>query len=274
MAQLRRPPANWRPALTSPVSSVPCQVDDETFNAQIEFAWAGDTARHVGTLVDRHLERIAREGIDNWPPERVDGVEQILRRGLQNLGVASSALKPPSQGERALRQTLADEHGAGRSPSTRRGRAYWPLTAHEETSRHYVIDCSSLDEDGVRWIIDQQDGEHLEGDRDAFLDQEQEGYREQIENYAEIIRLLEDRPIRLELDFLLFPDRRVGLRNERRGPMKISSISERLPTHRRTDRGLAGVPRLGPSGSGLPDPFLARGVTSIGGIRASATGIS
>ncbi len=210
LAQLQRLPANWRPALASPLSSVPSQADDEIFKAQIEFAWAGDTARHVGTLVHRHLERIARDGIDNWLPERVDGLEQTLQRGLQNLGVSSSELDAAvAKAKRALRQTLADEHGRWILADHAEGQCEWPLTAHEETSRHYVIDRSFVDEHGVRWIIDYKTGEHLEGDRDAFLDQEQERYREQIENYAGIIRLLEDRPIRLALYFPLFPDWRV-----------------------------------------------------------------
>jgi len=210
LAQLQRLPADWRPALAGAFSSLPGRTDDEISETQIEFAWAGDTARHVGTLVHRHLERIARDGIDNWPPEHVDKLEQTLRRGLQNLGVAGSELEGAIvKAKRALRQTLSDEHGRWILADHAEGRCEWPLTAHEETSRHYVIDRSFVDEHGVRWIIDYKTGEHLEGDRDAFLDQEQERYREQIENYARIVGLLEDRPIRLALYFPLFPDWRV-----------------------------------------------------------------
>jgi ATP-dependent exoDNAse (exonuclease V) beta subunit len=75
--------------------------------------------------------------------------------------------------------------------------------------RHYVIDRTFVDEQGVRWIVDYKTGEHLEGGRAAFLDQEQARYREQLETYARILRLLEDRPIRLALYFPLFPDWRV-----------------------------------------------------------------
>ena len=46
---------------------------------------------------------------------------------------------------------------------------------------------------------------HLEDGLEAFLDQEQERYREQLETYGRILRLLEDRPIRLALYFPLFP---------------------------------------------------------------------
>jgi ATP-dependent exoDNAse (exonuclease V) beta subunit len=69
-----------------------------------------------------------------------------------------------------------------------------------------VIDRSFVDADQVRWIVDYKTGEHLEGDRDAFLDQELERYRAQLETYARIVRELEVRPIRLALYFPLFAD--------------------------------------------------------------------
>ena len=114
-----------------------------------------------------------------------------------------------SKAQRALRQTLADEHGRWILAPHREAQCEWPLTLHDETSRHYVIDRTFVDEEGVRWIIDYKTGEHLEGDRAAFLDHEQERYREQLETYGRIVRLLEDRPIRLALYFPLFPDWRV-----------------------------------------------------------------
>ena len=83
------------------------------------------------------------------------------------------------------------------------------MTLHTETSRHYVIDRTFVDQDGTRWIVDYKTGEHLDGDREKFLHQEQARYREQLETYARILRLLEDRPIRLALYFPLFADWRV-----------------------------------------------------------------
>ena len=85
----------------------------------------------------------------------------------------------------------------------------WPLTVHDEVARHYVIDRTFVDEAGVRWIIDYKTGEHLDLDREAFLDQEQERYRGQLDNYARIVRRLESRPIRLALYFPLFAEWRV-----------------------------------------------------------------
>jgi len=206
---LRRLPADWQPAPSArPVESL--SGGEEETSVDIEFAWAGDTARHVGTLVHRHLERIATQGIEHWTADRVADLHAAVRRGLQNLGVDGSEIdRALDKTLRALRQTLADETGRWILGAHTEARCEWPLSVHDEVTRHYVIDRSFVDRDGTRWIIDYKTGEHLAGDRDAFLDQELERYRAQLENYARIVRLLEDRPIRLALYFPLFADWRV-----------------------------------------------------------------
>jgi len=206
---LLRLPADWQPALP-PSAGPPRTALDETIAPRIDFEWAGDTARHVGTLVHRHLERIAGEGVEHWTAERVATLQPQVRRGLSNLGVASAELDAATEKTlRALRQTLAHDTGRWILGAHAEARCEWPLTLYDETARHYVIDRSFVDADNVRWIIDYKTGEHLAGDRDAFLDQEQARYRTQLETYARIVNLLDDRPIRLALYFPLFADWRV-----------------------------------------------------------------
>ncbi len=210
LAPLQRLPADWRPALHAEMARSPTSPLLDSERSNIEFIWAGDTARHVGTLVHRHLERIASQGIDDWLPDHVATLSDPVRRGLQHLGVESDQLDlATDKALRALRQTLADDTGRWILRAHRDARCEWPLTLHDDVARHYVIDRSFIDDQGVRWIIDYKTGEHLEGDREAFLDQEQKRYREQLETYGRILRLLENRPIRLALYFPLFPDWRV-----------------------------------------------------------------
>ena len=202
--------ADWQPAPLAELTLQPPQDTDEQMAPPIEFDWAGDTARHVGTLVHRHLERIAVDGVDRWTVGRVDELAPTLRHGLHNLGVDRAELDAATdKALRALRQTLADETGRWILGPHAEARCEWPLTLHQDLTRHYFIDRTFVDHDGVRWIIDYKTGEHLAGDRDDFLDQEQARYREQLETYGRILRLLEDRPIRLALYFPLFADWRV-----------------------------------------------------------------
>ena len=55
----------------------------------------------------------------------------------------------------------------------------------------------------MRWIVDFKTGSHEGADRDAFLDREQDRYREQLERYAAFVRALDARPIRLGLYYPL-----------------------------------------------------------------------
>jgi ATP-dependent exoDNAse (exonuclease V) beta subunit len=210
LAPLQRLPADWQPALLTEMACAPTPRSSDGERSDIEFIWAGDTARHVGTVVHRHLERIASQGIDDWLPDRVATLSVPVRRGLRHLGVQSDQLELATDKTlRALRHTLADDTGRWILRAHRDARSEWPLTLHDNVARHFVIDRSFIDDQGVRWIIDYKTGEHLAGDREAFLDQEQARYREQLETYGRILRLLEDRPIRLALYFPLFPDWRV-----------------------------------------------------------------
>ena len=64
-----------------------------------------------------------------------------------------------------------------------------------------IIDRSFVAADGVRWIVDYKSGRHEGGDSRAFLDREQQRYREQLESYARLVSAMDPRPIRLGLYF-------------------------------------------------------------------------
>jgi ATP-dependent exoDNAse (exonuclease V) beta subunit len=174
----------------------------------VEFGWAGETARHVGTVVHRYLLRIAREGVAEWPAERVQALEPAFRRALAELGV------PPEREEEAvtrvreaLLRTLGDPRGR------------WLLSsAHREARSEYAlggvlpdgrlveirIDRTFVDENGTRWIVDYKTGTHEGGDLEGFLDRERERYAPQLERYALVMRALDPaRPIRFGLYFPL-----------------------------------------------------------------------
>ncbi len=210
LQELKRLPADWQVSFNSEPTAASAATASTEQPQAIEFSWAGDTARHVGTLVHRYLERIANEGLAHWPVERIDTMTATVRRGLSNLGVDAEELERATDKTlRALRQTLHDETGRWILGDHPEAACEWPLTVRAERIAHYVIDRTFVDDQGIRWIIDYKTGEHLEDDRDAFLDQELERYRAQLENYGQIVHLLEQRPIRLALYFPLFADWRV-----------------------------------------------------------------
>jgi hypothetical protein len=66
-----------------------------------------------------------------------------------------------------------------------------------------VVDRTFVDDAGVRWIVDYKTSAHEGAGLDAFLDNERERYRPQLERYARLLSALGPQPIRLGLYFPL-----------------------------------------------------------------------
>jgi ATP-dependent helicase/nuclease subunit A len=166
-----------------------------------------ETARHVGTVVHRELQRFARDG-DAWPGDDV-GHHAVQRRyaaELAELGVPHErrATAVEKVGE-AVRRTLEDPRGR------------WLLDAAHASAQSelaltgvvdgglvsVVIDRTFVDAAGVRWIVDYKTSSHEGAGLDEFLDNERERYRAQLERYAQLMQAVGDEPIRLGLYFPL-----------------------------------------------------------------------
>ncbi|HEU5282289.1 MAG TPA: UvrD-helicase domain-containing protein, partial [Burkholderiales bacterium] len=171
----------------------------------VEFSWASETARHVGTVVHRALQRIAQEGVANWSAPRVREMRGVFARDLLVLGVPASELDAAlDRVTRALVSTLDDP------------RARWILAPHPDAASelrltgvidgtvvNLAVDRTFVDERGIRWIVDYKTGAHEGGSLEAFLDREQERYRAQLERYARLLYGLDGRPVRVALYFPL-----------------------------------------------------------------------
>jgi ATP-dependent helicase/nuclease subunit A len=190
---LSRLPNGWqRPAAPAAPPIVVRALTRATTVADVEFDWASETARHVGTVVHRELQRLARNG--SALPD-----DEHERRALRHRYVAELAeLGVP--GERraaaaarvldALRRTVTDPRGrwlldpGHREASTELGLT--GLVGRDVVS--IVIDRTFVDADGVRWIVDYKTSVHEGADLEEFLDRERERYRPQLERYAALMR--------------------------------------------------------------------------------------
>jgi ATP-dependent exoDNAse (exonuclease V) beta subunit len=171
-----------------------------------EYAWVGETLRHVGTVVHRLLQRIADEGPARWDEARLAGSAAAIRQLLAAAGLRREEEDAAvADVMRAVANTLADERGR------------WLLSAqHHDARNEYalsrfeggrlvtgVIDRSFVDADGARWIIDYKTSRHTGADVDAFLIRERARYAPQLERYADMMRGLETRRVRVGLYFPL-----------------------------------------------------------------------
>ncbi len=203
---LCRLPADWRCPAPPPGVATPAAGPELPAGPLVEFDWAGETARHVGTVVHRwlehlgHLDPAARAAFD------IGRHRARSRHLLAEAGVAEAELDAATERVTdAVAGLLADPRGRWiLSPEHRGARSEYPLSGVVDgLVRRYIIDRTFIDADGTRWIIDYKTSRHEGGDLDAFLDREVERYRPQLEQYARLFTHLEDRPIRLGLYFPL-----------------------------------------------------------------------
>ena len=124
---------------------------------------------------------------------------------LAALGVSQEQLDRATERTiEAICRTLADDRGRWILSDHRDARCEYALTIREERGlRRLVIDRTFVDEAGVRWIVDYKSGYHRDPDREAFLQQEEERYRRQLQLYALALQELEGRETRTALYFPL-----------------------------------------------------------------------
>jgi ATP-dependent exoDNAse (exonuclease V) beta subunit len=213
---IRRVPAEWDVGqalgLRRPPRPPRCTASETQAFSGVEETW-----RQAGTILHRLLDRIAREGIDLWPPERVQALRPAINR-----------LLPDAASDRIVT-------GVTRAVTDERGR--WVLSEHAAARSEFeiagvldgvvyraTIDRTFVDGSGMRWIIDYKASEPAGQDLDSFLDNEQAKYRLQMERYAALFALMENRPVRLALYFPLLGGWREW------SPTGNHSVSTRLET--------------------------------------------
>ena len=189
-------------SLDSPAPSLPaaitCGHEGATDQAamlagEIDFEWVGNSARHVGSVVHGVLQTMAEDGLENWNDQRINASRTFFERDLARLGVTERDLSPSvDRVVRALINTLADTRGRWILQSRAGARSEWRLTGIvDDRIAHVAIDRTFIDEAGVRWIVDFKTGGHEGADIDAFLDNEQSRYRQQLETYAALVNAMQ-----------------------------------------------------------------------------------
>ncbi len=208
-ALLNRLPISWRlPAIPAPVMWDQGKALIEAVDAapRVEFEWAREVIRHVGTVVHWILQYIGRNGLEIWERDHAKKLQQVLAGRFAEEGVPPVQLKAAmARAEAALSRTLSDSRGR------------WILDQrHTDAHGEYavsgfingefvnvILDRTFVDDHGVRWIIDYKVSSHEGGGLQDFLDRERERYAPQLERYASLMGEMDTRPIRLGLYFPL-----------------------------------------------------------------------
>src|SRR5437868_10944788 len=136
----RLAPSFERPPLPASAQwSIPLEVLGEQ---QIEFAWVGETSRHVGTIVHHWLQQIAEHQLQGWNEARVDALTAGFARDLQRRGLQrKDAMTAAEQVANALKNALTDDRGRWLlGPHPEAATEYRLRLRHQGRVRTYVLD--------------------------------------------------------------------------------------------------------------------------------------
>ncbi len=184
--RLRRLPLDFR--ICAAPDSARWEGSDRALEAagQIEFSWVGESARHIGSVVHRWLQRIAEDEMKNWDRARVAGLRKAFRDELGMRGIPQAELDGAVERvTAALRNSLEDQRGSWLLGPQAQAQNEFRVTALiDGERRNLVIDRTFIDAQGRRRIVDYKTSSHEGAGVEDFLDQEQDRYRVQLERYA------------------------------------------------------------------------------------------
>jgi ATP-dependent exoDNAse (exonuclease V) beta subunit len=205
---LRRLTSEWSPPELPPDLDLEkkeiLNEDDQTEDPKFE--WAGETVKHVGSVVHRVLQQVGREGSKRWSSQRLRALQSYLESKLSSYGV------PPDQvpaavdrATQALEETLTSPRGRWiLDPEHRDARSEYAVSGvWGGRLIKSVVDRTFVDKDGVRWVVDYKTGSHGGGSEEQFLDKEVERYKPQLKRYGRLLQRLDNRPVRVGLYFPL-----------------------------------------------------------------------
>jgi ATP-dependent exoDNAse (exonuclease V) beta subunit len=171
---------------------------------EIEFSWARQTARRIGTVVHEALERFGGAALPR--PEDLEQLRVRLESRLAALGIEPERARDGAERALgALRATLDDPQGRWLfDPSHAEAHSELALTGVRGAQViNAVIDRTFVAKDGTRWVVDFKTSPHEGGDLAAFLDSEALRYTAQLTRYAHLARQLGPQPVRAGLYFPL-----------------------------------------------------------------------
>jgi len=203
---LTRLPLAWSAPLPDPPPRAPMLriLGEAEGSVRPDFDWAGTVAKAVGDVVHFELHRLTRAGLPNTA---LVARPSAWRRLLREAGVDEAHMPDALARTRSAIEACARSALAGRllDPSAGEASSELALTARIGGAVQSLrIDRSFVDGEGVRWIVDWKTSVHEGGNREAFLDNELERYRGQLERYVHALRAREpDRPVKAGLYFPL-----------------------------------------------------------------------
>ncbi|SER41484.1 ATP-dependent exoDNAse (exonuclease V) beta subunit (contains helicase and exonuclease domains) [Nitrosomonas sp. Nm51] len=183
------------------------QVTEKVVDAgdTIEFSWAGETAKQVGSVVHRWLQRIADDKLQGWDARRIQSMRRKFADTLLMHGLSAEKEALEQAVVRvvtALINSITDQRGRWILGEQSGAQNELRLTSvNDGQIAEYVIDRTFYDDHGIRWVIDYKTSSHEGSGLAVFLDREQERYAHQLNYYAALLQKIDKRPVCMGLYF-------------------------------------------------------------------------
>jgi ATP-dependent exoDNAse (exonuclease V) beta subunit len=199
-----RLPRQWSTPVPPDVLARGALVPLGTEEEGIEFSWARQTARRVGTVVHETLERFGRGALPSI--DELPALQPRLVSRLEALGVDPERARESAEvALRAIAGTLGDPRGRWLfDPGHTEAGSELALSGVRGADLvNVIIDRTFVDATGTRWVVDFKTSPHEGGDLENFLDEEVKRYRGQLQRYAHFARGLGPQPVRAGLYYPL-----------------------------------------------------------------------
>ena len=191
-------------ALLQRVVSLPAAPPEQLQSASSQYQswqWSLDTTHEkaIGTVAHDWLEKLGREGLEQWPVERLQQGRVVMRRQLLRAGVPAAYLDEAAQSLfEAIAATVQTERGRWLLGVSR---AYREWSLLDVSGRVSIIDLAISQED--HWlVVDYKTGRPAEHEsQDDFAARMLERYAPQLQRYCEQVQALDGRPARAALYF-------------------------------------------------------------------------
>ncbi len=191
---------------TPPIDSTPIyQITTPTkFEQDEEENQENKSQRIVGTIVHNYLQKIAEQGLESWSASRIDKCKNKWRNDLIEAGFYSDIENQILVIRNALVSAITDDTGRWILDKHQESQAEYAITvAIGDSWQNYIIDRTFIDND-ERWIIDYKTTAPKPGVKlETFLAEQKQNYQLQLQNYAETLRKIDSRKIRVGLYFPL-----------------------------------------------------------------------
>ena len=207
---VQRLPEEWLPPALPQSIAVEATTTDATDETdEIEFSWAGETARVVGIVIHQILQRVDDAGWARWQEHATDEKQknkwrhqwraQLMENGLYGQHLETALARVVE----AVDKTRSDPKAAWIFSGEHRDiKTEWPLSGRVDGKVvRIIIDRSFTDKNGIRWIVDFKSSRHEGAALAAFLDREQERHQQQMSLYAAVVGRLQPGEVRLGLYF-------------------------------------------------------------------------